>query len=270
VFVFAHALGWWGKALVVRDARLLWVMSLAFEFAEIFFRPWLPNFNECWWDHLFYDVFGMNMLGIHFGLWCADKWGMDVFDWHTTGATKKLSYGGLRPSFAPPCWTRRWFMANVAIVFLATFLDLNYFFLKHQLHIPVAHWTMVVRAFSVCGLAAPALKAFHGTMHNEKATGPMLQVSTVVMVTLIVAELGLAVRFALSRTSGFSVVFTQPMKGRLQLALALLLGVVLYSRRLSTDGTASTAKKVVKKSATKETEVKSPRPRSPRPGKKDA
>merc|ERR1719421_1817898 len=122
---------------------------------------------------------------------------------------------------------------------------------------------MVVRAFSVCGLAAPALKAFHGTMHNEKATGSMLEVSTVVMVTLIVVELGLAVRFALSSTSGFSVVFTQPMKGRLQLALALLLGVVLYSRRLSTDGTASTAKKVVKKSATKETEVKSPRPRSP-------
>ena len=34
---------------------------------ELTFRHHLPNFYECWWDHLFLDIFGCNALGIYFG-----------------------------------------------------------------------------------------------------------------------------------------------------------------------------------------------------------
>ncbi|PFH33268.1 phosphatidyl serine synthase [Besnoitia besnoiti] len=68
VFVLAHFFGWMVKALIIRDARLLWILSLLFEWMEISLRHILPNFWECWWDHLILDVFGCNLLGLYLGL----------------------------------------------------------------------------------------------------------------------------------------------------------------------------------------------------------
>lgn len=51
-FVVAHALGWWGKALMLRDPWLAWLLSFMFEIVEYTLTHYLPNFNECWWDHV--------------------------------------------------------------------------------------------------------------------------------------------------------------------------------------------------------------------------
>uniref|UniRef100_A0A0E0N0U9 CDP-diacylglycerol--serine O-phosphatidyltransferase n=1 Tax=Oryza rufipogon TaxID=4529 RepID=A0A0E0N0U9_ORYRU len=51
-FVIAHVLGWWGKAVMIRNQLLLWVLSVGFELMELTFRHMLPNFNECWWDSI--------------------------------------------------------------------------------------------------------------------------------------------------------------------------------------------------------------------------
>lgn len=48
-FVVAHTLGWWGKAVIIRDPKLLWILSVGFEFMELTFQHMLPNFNECWY-----------------------------------------------------------------------------------------------------------------------------------------------------------------------------------------------------------------------------
>ena len=37
-FVLAHALGWWGKALAVRNGAMLWAISVLFELMELTFR----------------------------------------------------------------------------------------------------------------------------------------------------------------------------------------------------------------------------------------
>lgn len=36
-FVIAHTLGWWGKAIMVRNLPLLWILSMGFEMAEVIF-----------------------------------------------------------------------------------------------------------------------------------------------------------------------------------------------------------------------------------------
>lgn len=36
-FVLAHSLGWWAKALLIRNTGLLWVYSIAFELLELTF-----------------------------------------------------------------------------------------------------------------------------------------------------------------------------------------------------------------------------------------
>lgn len=48
IFVVAHTVGWFGKALLLRDWRLGWLLSLLWELIEITFQKILPNFaGEC-------------------------------------------------------------------------------------------------------------------------------------------------------------------------------------------------------------------------------
>lgn len=34
-FVLAHIIGWWGKAILIRNQPLLWVLSIGFELMEV-------------------------------------------------------------------------------------------------------------------------------------------------------------------------------------------------------------------------------------------
>jgi phosphatidylserine synthase 2 len=52
VHFFAHLFGWWFKMMIIRDIKMCWICSIVFELLEITFRHWLPNFWECWWDHV--------------------------------------------------------------------------------------------------------------------------------------------------------------------------------------------------------------------------
>lgn len=51
-FVTTHFFGWWLKTLIIRDYWLCNVMSVGFELLEYSLQHQLPNFNECWWDHV--------------------------------------------------------------------------------------------------------------------------------------------------------------------------------------------------------------------------
>jgi len=52
VHFIAHLAGWWFKMMIIRDTKMAWIISGSFELIEISFRHWLPNFWECWWDHV--------------------------------------------------------------------------------------------------------------------------------------------------------------------------------------------------------------------------
>lgn len=51
-FVFCHVAGFFGKALLLRDPWLCWLNSVLFEVLEYSLVHHLPNFAECWWDHV--------------------------------------------------------------------------------------------------------------------------------------------------------------------------------------------------------------------------
>ena len=67
-FFVAHVLGWFGKALAIRDWHLLWAYSILFEVMEVTFMHWLKNFNECWWDSWVLDVLVCNLGGMWVGM----------------------------------------------------------------------------------------------------------------------------------------------------------------------------------------------------------
>ena len=52
VHFVAHLGGWWFKMMIIRDTKMAWIISGSFELIEISLRHWLPNFWECWWDHV--------------------------------------------------------------------------------------------------------------------------------------------------------------------------------------------------------------------------
>lgn len=52
LFVATHFFGWWLKTLVLRDWWLCTVFSIMFEILEYTLEHQLPNFKECWWDHV--------------------------------------------------------------------------------------------------------------------------------------------------------------------------------------------------------------------------
>jgi phosphatidylserine synthase 2 len=52
IHFIAHLAGWWFKMMIIRDVKVCWINSIMFELLEITFRHWLPNFWECWWDHV--------------------------------------------------------------------------------------------------------------------------------------------------------------------------------------------------------------------------
>lgn len=53
--------------LICRDLKLCMLMSILFEIMEITFRHWLPNFYECWWDHIILDLILCNTGGMLIG-----------------------------------------------------------------------------------------------------------------------------------------------------------------------------------------------------------
>ena len=81
VHFVAHLAGWWFKMMIIRDTKIAWVISITFELIEISFRHWLANFWECWWDHLFLDLFGCNMLGIILGAMTIKYMGVSRINW---------------------------------------------------------------------------------------------------------------------------------------------------------------------------------------------
>lgn len=67
--------------MIIRDTKLAWIASGSFELIEISYRHWLENFWECWWDHMFLDLFGCNMLGIILGALTIKYIGVSRINW---------------------------------------------------------------------------------------------------------------------------------------------------------------------------------------------
>lgn len=150
VFVLAHALGWFVKALIVRDVWISWICSILFELIELAFAHLLPNFNECWWDSILLDVLGCNLLGIY-----AAEIFMQAMKFRKYNFTVKC-----RTIFS----TRNvynYLFSSLLLILLITLIDLNIFFIKYILFIPTTHWLCLLRTFMWVLISAPASRELY-------------------------------------------------------------------------------------------------------------
>ncbi|KAI8481704.1 Phosphatidylserine synthase 2 [Branchiostoma belcheri] len=151
IFVPAHFMGWYAKALILRNVWITNVISVMFEFLEYTLEHQLPNFNECWWDHWIMDVLICNGLGIWCGMKTVEYLKMKPYHWR--GLWHIPTYRGkmrrMVAQFTPYNWTsfdwkptlslKRW-LAVLGIIAMWLIAELNTFYLKSILWIPPPNW----------------------------------------------------------------------------------------------------------------------------------
>ncbi|KAF2073369.1 hypothetical protein CYY_005314 [Polysphondylium violaceum] len=186
-FIWAHFFGWWGKTLLLRDSALCWVLSISFEILELTFEHLLPNFKECWWDHIILDILVCNALGIFMGLLTIRYLNMKEYNWGGVEAKtqpKKSIAMRLFTQFTPATfeeyhweifseWKR--FLAVIGLVFLISVIELNAFFLKTLLWIPPPNPINIYRLLLWCLIGTPGLREYYqfATDPKTKKLGTM-------------------------------------------------------------------------------------------------
>ena len=154
IFFLAHLLGWFMKALFLRDWMLAWVLSLSWELLEYSFQDVLPNFIECWWDHWVEDFLLCNGMGLWLGMLVVNHLNVMKFDWTGTNRIDPLPQDPfsqmslLLRQFTPYEFARyEWrlfdkpanFVAVCLLIFGMAVIELNTFFLKFVLYLPPSH-----------------------------------------------------------------------------------------------------------------------------------
>ncbi|KAJ3179909.1 hypothetical protein HDU87_002477 [Geranomyces variabilis] len=169
IFVVAHALGWYAKAIVLRDYWFCWILSIMFEIMEYSLAHQLPNFAECWWDHWILDVLLANWAGIILGMKTCQYLSMKQYTWR--GVTEIPTYRGkfkrTMQQFTPHSWTDfQWegtktfknFLAVIGLLYLVLQTELNAFYLKYLLWLPPPHYLNVWRLVYYFFMALPAVR----------------------------------------------------------------------------------------------------------------
>ncbi|KAL6042073.1 PSS-domain-containing protein [Balamuthia mandrillaris] len=184
VFVLAHTIGWWGKAIMFRDWRLCWVLCILWELLEYSFQHILANFHECWWDHWILDVAICNFGGMALGLLTCYYLEMRRFDW--TGSRlpesnflvkAKAVVVQIGKQFSPIEWTHNeWdifssfgrFFSVLFLIIVTETIELSGFFLKYILWVPPEHHLNIIRLLIWWLLAIPALREAYAYLTEDK------------------------------------------------------------------------------------------------------
>jgi len=181
-FVPAHFLGWFGKALIYRDFHLSWFMSIWFEVLEKSLKHVIPNFAECWWDHLLLDILICNGLGIYTAHKLLNRFEAQQYNWMginnlpinkiptTSGKLKRVLI-----QFMPVNWIQfKWdflssprrYVGIIFLVFLSSLVELNCFFLKFVLWHPPPHYIVIGRLVLWWLFSLPASREYYEFVSN--------------------------------------------------------------------------------------------------------
>ncbi|KAL5524771.1 hypothetical protein ACEPAF_9917 [Sanghuangporus sanghuang] len=200
IFCLAHALGWFGKALILRDYWFCWILSIAFELAEYSLQHQLPNFAECWWDHWILDVLLCNWVGTYLGMKTCQYFEVKHYEWRSLRQSRGFRSKTKRviTQFSPHDFTAfKWegtasFHSYVTVVLLlAVFLaaELNPFYLKALLWMEPSHPIVISRlaGIFICGLpAVRELYQYTGDSRRVKRMGSHVWLLLATVVTEIV------------------------------------------------------------------------------------
>ncbi|XP_020105465.1 CDP-diacylglycerol--serine O-phosphatidyltransferase 2-like [Ananas comosus] len=178
-FVLAHIVGWWGKAVMIRNHPLLWILSIGFESMELTFRHMLPNFSECWWDSIILDILICNWFGIWAGMRTVTYINGKTYKWVGLSCQPNIISKVKRSlgQFTPAWWDKdewhpmqgplRFFQVLCLCVAFMT-VELNTFFLKFSLWIPPRNPLVVYRLILWWLIAIPTIREYNSYIQDSK------------------------------------------------------------------------------------------------------
>lgn len=202
VFCLAHTLGWFGKAMILRDYWFCWILSIAFELAEYSLQHQLPNFAECWWDHWILDVLVCNWVGTYLGMKVCSYFEVKPYEWRGLSQTRGLRGKAKRvlSQFSPHDFTSfKWGTASSfthyisVVLLLAIFLaaELNPFYLKSLLWLEPDHPIVVLRLSFIFLCALPAVRELYQYINNPRKTVRMGQHVWLLLATVLTEVLAI-------------------------------------------------------------------------------
>ncbi|OSC97491.1 PSS-domain-containing protein [Trametes coccinea BRFM310] len=224
IFCLAHALGWFGKALILRDYWFCWILSIAFEFAEYSLQHQLANFAECWWDHWILDVLVCNWLGTYLGMKTCQYFEVKHYTWRGFRQTRGIRSKTKRviSQFSPHDWTTFKWEGTASfghyftvVLLLAVFLaaELNPFYLKALLWMEPDHPFVIARLVGVFLCALPAVRELYQYVNDPRKTVRMGQ-----HVWLLLATIGTELLVIAKWSQGQ---FPEPLPTRVRWAWAI-------------------------------------------------
>ncbi|XP_073284464.1 CDP-diacylglycerol--serine O-phosphatidyltransferase 1-like isoform X3 [Primulina huaijiensis] len=204
-FVLAHILGWWGKAIMIRNQPLLWTLSVGFELMEFTFRHMLPNFNECWWDSIILDVLICNWFGIWAGMHTVQYFDGKTYEWVGISRQPNIMSKVKRTlgQFTPAQWDKdEWnpflgplrFIQVLSLCIIFLTVELNTFFLKFCLWIPPRNPLIVYRLVLWWLISIPTIREYNSYLQDRK---PVKKVGAFCWLSLAICivELLICVKF---------------------------------------------------------------------------
>ncbi|KAJ1979177.1 hypothetical protein H4R34_002932 [Dimargaris verticillata] len=205
IFVLAHALGWFGKTLIIRDVWLCWIVSIMFEVMEYSLQHQLNNFAECWWDHWILDVLVCNWLGIYIGIKTCEYFEMKQYSWR--GIRQISTYRGkiqrTAAQFTPHSWTKfewgptksfRNYLGVLVVVMVILVCELNAFYLKYLLWIPPEHPLVTYRLIIMFLFGIPSCREAYDYLMVP--TNPRIGTQIWLMLANIMTEVLICVKLS--------------------------------------------------------------------------
>ncbi|SBT36838.1 phosphatidylserine synthase, putative [Plasmodium ovale wallikeri] len=177
IFVIAHFCGWFVKTLAIRDFFILNINSVMFELIELKFQHLLPNFYECWWDHL--------------------------YDWTISLKNKPNKKNIIFPALDR--LLRKMFKNSISMLvqiflcFIMNLSDLNIFFLKAQLQFLPTSYIVYMREAFVILITLNAAIHFYYSISKEINIKRVLYIITTF--SILSLELLLSIRWRHNLTS---------------------------------------------------------------------
>jgi phosphatidylserine synthase 2 len=182
-FMLAHFLGWFGKAIIMRSWVCAFMSGILFELFELTFDNWMPNFTECWWDHLILDLFGCNLLGIICGFYVCHCFQMKKYEWQgiskiktRRGQVKRLlgQFMPMTVEKAPGLRSMKGLFSVFLIASGVALVDLSAFLFKALLWLEPPHKFNLVRILIWWLLGIIAIREFYsyvGEIHQDVHKG---------------------------------------------------------------------------------------------------
>uniref|UniRef100_A0A453DRS4 CDP-diacylglycerol--serine O-phosphatidyltransferase n=1 Tax=Aegilops tauschii subsp. strangulata TaxID=200361 RepID=A0A453DRS4_AEGTS len=170
----------WGKAIMIRNQPLLWVLSIGFELMELTFRHMLPNFNECWWDSIVLDILICNWFGIWAGMKTVRYFDGRTYEWVGLSRQPNIMSKVKRTlgQFTPAQWDKdEWYpllgpwrfiqVLSLCVIFMT--IELNTFFLKFCLWIPPRNPLIVYRLVLWWLIAIPTIREYNTYLQDRNS-----------------------------------------------------------------------------------------------------